>query len=191
MDTASLDCIRQLLEITERERKYKLISSVKNLRELGASPFRYIVPIIPYSLPKELVKGEHFVLVDLLTSIPGGSLQAGSAPEPQAEIAHNTSATFVQLDQSPLDEHYSRPAPEAVKKKKKGKVKAVGEELEGFVDWVDLIASDPIEKREDDMFSLAIGFAPQMRKHKLAASAQGETVPCLKYLGEKAQSDLA
>ena len=73
VEKASLKRIRQLLEITERERNHKLLLSVKNLQELSASPFPYIVPFIPHPLLAELVMGEHFVLVDLLKSIPGSS----------------------------------------------------------------------------------------------------------------------
>ena len=59
---ASLERIRRLLEITEAERNHELLLSVKNLRELGANPFSYIVPVIPCPLPTELVKREHFYL---------------------------------------------------------------------------------------------------------------------------------
>ena len=55
--------------------------------------------------------------------------------------------------------------------------------LEGFVEWVDSIASDSAEEREDDMSSLTVGFVEQM--HKQAASAQGETTPGSKVFGEK------
>ena len=68
---------------------------MENSRELSASPFRYIVLVIPRLLPEELVKGEHFILADLLKSKSGSSLQAGSSQEPQTEIAHDTSTTFV------------------------------------------------------------------------------------------------
>ena len=51
-----------------------------------------------------------------------------------------------------------KPNPQAVKKKKR-KIKAVGARLEGFVEWVNFIASDPAEERDDDMSSLAAGFA--------------------------------
>ena len=64
MEKAKLDCIRQLLEITEKECNYKLILSTKHLQELGANPFPYNVPILPRLLPEELVKGEHFILAD-------------------------------------------------------------------------------------------------------------------------------
>ena len=98
MEKASLNHIRWLLEITEVEYNQELLLSVKNLRELGASSFRYIVPVIPRLLPEEIVMGEHFALVDLLKSIPGSSAQVGSDQEPQAKIAQETSATFVRLN---------------------------------------------------------------------------------------------
>ena len=54
-------------------------------------------------------------------------------------------------------------------KKKKGKIipgyiKVVGAGLEGFMDWLDPTASDPTEKREEDMSSLSVGFSVWMRK---------------------------
>ena len=79
VEKARLDFIKQLLEITERELNHELLLSIKNLQELGADPFSYIVHVIPRPLPKELIKGEHFILVDLLKSIPGNSSHAGFA----------------------------------------------------------------------------------------------------------------
>ena len=70
--------ISRLLEITERERS-ELLLLVQNSQKLGSSPFPYIAPVIPRLLPGEVVRGEHFVLVDLLKSISGSSSQAGSA----------------------------------------------------------------------------------------------------------------
>ena len=87
VEKASLKHIRRLLEIIEGEHNHELLLSVKNLRELGASPFPYIVPVIPRPLPTELIRGKHFVLVDLLKSIPGSSSQVGDGQEPQAETA--------------------------------------------------------------------------------------------------------
>ena len=141
-------------------------------------------PVIPRSLPEELVMGEHFVLSDLLKSIPGNSTEGGFAQELQAETAQETSATFARPGQSPLDEQDSRPALQVAKKKKmkkkkkknkkkrrrrrrrrrkkkkkkKGKIITSGAGLEGFVDWLDPNASDPVEKREDDMSNLAARF---------------------------------
>ena len=109
--------INQLLEITERERN-ELLLLVKNLQELGSSPFLYIAPVIPHPLLGEVVMGEHFVLTDLLKSISGSSSQAGSAPKPQAKIAEGALVSFVRPDQSPLREQDSQPAPQVVKRKK-------------------------------------------------------------------------
>ena len=82
VEKASLKRIRRLLKIIEGERNHELLLSVKNLRELGVSPFPYIVPVILHSLPAKLVRCEHFTLVDLLKLIPGNSAQAKSAQEP-------------------------------------------------------------------------------------------------------------
>ena len=174
VEKANLECIRRLLEITEGKHNHELLLYVKNLWKLGAIPFSYIVPVIPCSLPAELVRGEHFTLADLLKSILGSSAQEGSTQKPQAEAAQETSATFPQPYQLPLDEQDSRYAPQAgKKKKKKSKIITIGTGLEGFVDWVDPNASDPAKEREDSMSRLAAGFAAQMCKR--AASAQGET----------------
>ena len=111
MEKARLDRIKQLLKIIERERNHEFFLSVKNLQELGAIPFPYILPVIPRPLPKELIKGEHFILADLLKSNPGRSSQAGSDQEPQAEFAQKSLTTFVQPDQSPLVVQDPKPAP--------------------------------------------------------------------------------
>ena len=55
------------------------------------------------------------------------------------------------------------------------KIKAVGAGLDGYMEWVDSIASDPAEEREDDMSSLAVEFVARMRKR--ATSSQEETTP--------------
>ena len=68
--------INRLLEIIERERN-ELLLFVKNSQKLGSNPFPYIAPVIPRSLPGEVVGGEHFVLADLLKSISSSSSKRG------------------------------------------------------------------------------------------------------------------
>ena len=58
----------RLLEVTEREHNKPLLS-VKNLQELGSSPFPYIAPVIPRLLPGEVVGGEYFVFADILKEV--------------------------------------------------------------------------------------------------------------------------
>ena len=91
---------------------------MKNSQELSFSPFPYIAPVIPRSFRGEVVGGEHFVLADLLKSILGSSSYAGSAREPQAEIAKGALVSFVRPDQSPLRKQDSQVAPQVVKRKK-------------------------------------------------------------------------
>ena len=101
VEKARLDRIRWLVEINERELNHELLLSTKNLHELDSSPFPYIVPVLPCMLPEEVIKGEHFVLANLLKLIPGSSSQAGSAQEPQADIAEEALVSFVRPNQSP------------------------------------------------------------------------------------------
>ena len=171
VEKASLERIRRFIEIIKGECNHELLLSMKNLRELCASPFPYIVTVIPHPLPTNLVRGKHYTLSDLLKSIPRSYVQEGCTQEPQVEIAQETTATFTQLYQSPLDKQDSRPTPQVAmkkKKNKKGKIIATRVGLKGFIDWVDPNASDPA-----DMFSLVVGFSAQMPKH--VASAKGET----------------
>ena len=177
--------MRRLLEITERECNQELFFSVKNLQELGVNPFRYIL-VIPRSLPKELAKGEHFVLANLLKLILSRSSQAGPTQEPRAEVAERGLVSFVQLDQLPLAERDSHPVPQATKKKRKKvkrarQTKASDEGLEGFLDWLDLGSTEPV--KEGKMSNLTAGFA--VRMHKQAVSAQGEANPGSEALGGK------
>ena len=63
VEKARQDCIRRLLKITERERNRELLLSTKKLQEFGASPFPYIVPVIPRSLLGELIKGVNILFL--------------------------------------------------------------------------------------------------------------------------------
>ena len=67
---------------------------MKNLRELGGSPFLYIIPIVPCSLPTEVIEMEHFVLADLLKLVSGSSFQSIFAQEDQTEAAARTLVRF-------------------------------------------------------------------------------------------------
>ena len=82
MEKARLDRIRWLLEITKRECHHDLLPYAKNPHDLGASPFPYIVHVLPYPLTNEVVKGEHFVLANLLKLLLGGSTHAEAILKP-------------------------------------------------------------------------------------------------------------
>ena len=57
-------------------------SICKESEGFGRQSFPYIVPILTPHLPNEVIKGEHFVLADLLKSLPGGSSQAEAVLKP-------------------------------------------------------------------------------------------------------------
>ena len=164
-----MDRIHRLLEITERERHHELLLSVKNLQDLGASSFLYIVHVLPRPLPSEVVKGEHFVLANLLKSFLECSSQVEAVPRP-----------LIRLDYSPLVVQDSKPTPqEANKKKRKSEqVKTASEGLEGFVGWTNPTVGELSEEKEAEMSGLVAGFAMRMSK-RAAANTQEEAIPSL------------
>ena len=95
-----MENIRRLLEITKVERNHELLLTVKNLQELGDRPSPYIIPIIPHSLPAEVVEGEHFVLTDLLNLVMSSSSQEISNQEGQAEVATKSLARLTCVTQT-------------------------------------------------------------------------------------------
>ena len=58
-----------------------------------------------------------------------------------------------------------------------GHINVAGGRLKGFVDWLNITASDLAEEREEDMSSLVVEFASHMRKR--AVSSQRKNTPRL------------
>ena len=71
VEKASLEKIRRLLEVSEQERHYEVLLTLKNLADVIRSPTPYSLPIIPRSLPSKIVSKEHFVTTDLLDLLAG------------------------------------------------------------------------------------------------------------------------
>ena len=85
VEKASLEKIHRLLEVSEQERHYEVLLTLKNLGDVRRSPTPYSLLIIPHTLPLEIMDREHFVTSDLV------SLLAGRAPltrDPEAEASH-------------------------------------------------------------------------------------------------------
>ena len=76
VEKASFKKIHKLLEIFERGQHHEIPLTARNLHELSRSPSPYIIPVIPCSLPTEIVEGEHYVIVDLLNLAPSSSSPA-------------------------------------------------------------------------------------------------------------------
>ena len=96
-ERASFAKIHKLLEIFDQERHHEVLLTVKNLHDLSRHPSPYTVLIIPRPLPSEVVEGKHFVVVDLLSLIPGGSSlarEAGSEATSRVGNQHAIRATL-------------------------------------------------------------------------------------------------
>ena len=88
MEKASFEKIRWLLEVSKRERHYKVLLTLKNLADVRRNPTCYNLPVIPCLLPSKVVIGEHFVNVDLLHLISRSASTSGGG---EIEIADRRS----------------------------------------------------------------------------------------------------
>ena len=162
VEKASLEKICRLLEVSEQERHYEVLLTLKNLADVRQSLAPYNLPIIPCSLPLEIVEEEHFVTSDLLSLLAGRAPSAGdpeveASYQEQASWASPVSSTPASGDSSSasrgpgLDERGIRPArlplprkgigsaplvPQIIKKGT-GRVKSTPKALvEDFIPWV-------------------------------------------------------
>ena len=65
VEKALFDRLNKLFVITSNKRNHQTLLSDRNLLAVVREPQLYILPIIPWPLPKVLVPGEHYVLKDL------------------------------------------------------------------------------------------------------------------------------
>ena len=65
VEKLSIEKIRRLLEIFERERHYQVLLTRENISAVRHNPTPYTLPVIPRPLPSNVVEGEHFVLADV------------------------------------------------------------------------------------------------------------------------------
>ena len=72
---------------------------MKNLRELSCNPSPYTHPVIPRPLLVEVVEGEHYVIVDLLTLVPGSSSLAQTS---ETELVGQELAISLRSEQPSL-----------------------------------------------------------------------------------------
>ena len=97
VEKASLEKIRRLLEVSEQERHYEVLLTLKNLVDMRRSPAPYSLPITPRSLPLDIMDGEHFVNPDLLSLLAGRVL---STRDPKAKESHWEQASWASSEPS-------------------------------------------------------------------------------------------
>ena len=71
VEKAGFKKIQKLLEISKQEQHHRILLTMKNLRELSRNTSPYTLPVIPCPFPTKIVEGEHYVIADLLTLVPG------------------------------------------------------------------------------------------------------------------------
>ena len=175
VEKASFEKIRRLLEVSERERHYKVLLTLKNLADVRHSPTCYNLPVIPRLLPSEVVARDHFVNVDLLHLISSGASTSGDAEieitdrrsvarSPSGPSASNSGGSGSAQpplrhnkgggppERLPLLSRGGKPAPRVLKVKKKkaaGRVSAPDTQVRDFIPWVRPESSQPSDLKEE------------------------------------------
>ena len=65
VEKSSIEKIRLLLEISEREHHYQVLLTRENISSVRNNPTPYTLLVIPRPLPSNVVEGEHFMLADV------------------------------------------------------------------------------------------------------------------------------
>ena len=181
VEKSSIEKISRLLEIIERERHYQVLLTRENVSAVRNNPAPYTLPVIPRSLPSNVVEGEHFVLVDVQRLASGGASSsrglvveasswvqgAHSAPRSSASSSWGPDSPAAGREASgcgperilPLAQ-VIRVAPRVVKIKRKKVLKhrnAPGSRCENFVPWVPNQPNDPQDLEEEEQMERAAG----------------------------------
>ena len=73
MEKPSIEKIRRLLEISERESHCRILLTPENIFIERHNPTPYILSVIPQPLPSHVAEGEHFVVSDLRRLVSGSA----------------------------------------------------------------------------------------------------------------------
>ena len=73
VEKSSIEKIRRLLEISERERHCRVLLTPENIYVVRHNSTPYTLPVIPLPLPSHIVEGEHFVIADLWCLVSGSA----------------------------------------------------------------------------------------------------------------------
>ena len=98
VDKASLEKIRRLLEVSEKECHCEVLLTLKNLANVRRSPAPYSLPIIPHLLPSKIVGGEHFVTADLIDFLVGCAPSSGDLGGRGIELETSVTGLVCPLD---------------------------------------------------------------------------------------------
>ena len=72
VEKSSFEKIRRLLEVSERERHYKVLLTPENISAVRHNPTPYNLTVLPRPLLRDVVEGEHFVVANLWRLVSRG-----------------------------------------------------------------------------------------------------------------------
>ena len=207
VEKSSLEKIRQLLEISEHERHYKVLLTPDNISTARRNPTPYTLPVIPRPLPSNIVEGEHFVIVDLRRLIsssahPSRDLVVEASSQVQGTGHASGSSTFPSGDSSsahpapswriksshpewlPLPDRVVGSALRVVKIRRKGAYEqrnALRSKGEDFIPWVSAehegLQDLEEEEQEERMTGLLDHYAARKRKRQLSSGSESDIAP--------------
>ena len=206
VEKASFEKIRRMLEVSERECHYKVLLTLKNLVDVRRNPTCYNLPVILGLLASEVVVGEHFVYVDLLSLISSGASTFGGAKieigdrrsvawSPSGSSASNSGGSRSAQpslrrskgggppEHLPLPSRGGKPTPQVIKVKKKkaaGQLSAPDTQVRDFIPWVRPESSHPPdleEEEEEEMTGLLNRYVAKKRKQQEDAAREADAAP--------------
>ena len=208
VEKSSIEKIRRLLEISERERHYQVLLTRENISAVRLNPAPYTVPIIPWSLPLNVVEGEHFVLADVRRLVSGGSSSSRdlvveasswvqgarsasrSSPSSSGESSSSTFAPSRRAKKGhperflPLVQVVGA-APLVVKVKRKralGHQNTPGSRGENFIPWIPDDVDGPQDLEEEERMERSAGlldrYATRKRKRQVSLSGESDAQLC-------------
>ena len=202
VEKANLEKIRWLLEISKQERHYEVLLTPKNLTDVRRKLAPYSLPIIPHSLPSEIMDGEHFITTDLLNLTVGsassskdledetssrelvsrtlsGSSASTSGRFGSSQPAPSRGKRGSHLESFPLPRKGTSSATQVLKIKKGGTNQqrhALGAQVKDYVPWVCPESSRPAdleeEEEEEEMTWLLDCYAARKRKRQESAERE-------------------
>ena len=207
VEKSSFEKICRLLEVSERERHYKVLLTPENISDVRHNPAPYNLPVIPRPLPSDVVKGEHFVVADLRRLVSRGASSSkdpiieassrvqgvGSTSEASTSSSGSSNSSPPAPSQEtrrghpkrpPLPMQVPGPAPLVVRIKRKGAPEghnAPGSKGEDFVPWVPTESEElqdlEEEERLERMTGLLDHYAARKRKRQVVSNSESDSAP--------------
>ena len=207
MEKSSIEKIRRLLEISERERHCRVLLTLENISVVRHNPDPYTLPVIPRPLRSHVVESEHFVIADLRRIVSGGASSSrnlvieassrahvvSSTSRPSASSSGGSSSSLSSLSERIRSSHPERlllpvqvirPAPRGVKvmrTRASGRRNAPGSKGEDFMPWVPTDTEGPQdleeEERHERMTGLLDRYAARKRKLQVISSDESDAAP--------------